>query len=121
MSKYFRISLREKDVYFKIYDIKKYHCYSAHGIDFHDYHIVIDELHEWNRENKFDDTYGGLFLYLDENKKVRILDNIKGNYIDIEENKDINNLFYYFEEKQYCTSLENVAKEILFRVIINDE
>jgi|AACY02.1.fsa_nt_gi hypothetical protein len=41
--KYLKISTIDKDIYFHITDIKKYHQYSAHGIDFHNYHVMMKE------------------------------------------------------------------------------
>jgi hypothetical protein len=119
--KYLKLSLREKDVYFSISDIKKYHAYSAHGIDFCDYHVVINEFHVWDERDKpVDETYGGLFLYIDENKKIRIYDNLKKIYIDVENNEDMNNLTYFYEAKEYCDSIEYVVKEILLQFVIDN-
>ena len=119
--KYFKLSDRENDVYFRVYEIKKYHAYSAHGIDFCDYHVVINEIHIYDERDKpFDETYGGLFLYIDENKKIRIYDNIKKEYIDIEDNNDVNHLTYLYYDKKYCDSIENVAKELLLQYVIDN-
>jgi len=119
--KYLKISLIDKDVYFQIIDIKKYHQYSAHDIDFYDYHVIITELHVYDERNKsFEEKYGGIFLYIDENKKIRLYDNIKKEYIEVENNKDINILEYYYYDKQYCTSIENVVKDILLQFVIDN-
>ena len=115
--KYFKLSLREKDVYFRI-EIQKYNAYSAHGIDFQDYQVIIMDLDIWEPKMDFEDIYGGLFLYLDENKKIRIYDNIKKKFIDIENNKDINHFCYFYCEKKYFLSLENVIKEIIYEQFI---
>ena len=115
--KYFKLSLREKDVYFRI-KIQKYHAYSAHGIDFQDYQVIIMDLDIREPKRDFEDTYGGLFLYLDENKKIRIYDNIKKKFIDIEDNKDINQLCYFYYDKKYFLSLKNVIKEIIYEQFV---
>jgi len=119
--KYLKISLIDKDVYFHIIDIKKYHQYSAHDIDFYDYHVIITELHVYDERTKpFEEKYGGIFLYIDENKKIRLYDNIKKEYVEVENNEDINILEYYYYDKQYCTSIENVVKDILLQFVIDN-
>ena len=62
---------------------------------------------------------GGLFLYIDEKKNIRIYDNIKKEYLDIEENYDVNHTSYFYYGNTYCTSLHNAVKEILLRVIVD--
>jgi len=119
--KYLKIATIDKDIYFHITDIKKYHQYSAHGIDFHNYHVIIAELHIYDERTKpFEEKYGGLFLYIDDNKKIRMYDNIKKEYFDIETNEDINELEYYYYDKKYCDSLENVVKDILLQFVIDN-
>jgi len=119
--KYLKIPLIDKDVYFHIIDIKKYHQYSAHDIDFYDYHVIITELHIYDERNKsFEEKYGGIFLYIDENKKIRLYDNIKKEYVDVENNEDINILEYYYYDKKYCDLLENVVKDILLQFVIDN-
>jgi len=119
--KYLKIATIDKDIYFHIIDIKKYHQHSAHGIDFHNYHVIITELHIYDERTKpFEEKYGGLFLYIDENKQIRIYDNIKKEYFDIETNEDINELEYYYYDKKYCDSLENVVKDILLQFVIDN-
>lgn len=79
-AKYFKLSLREKDIYLKINNIKKYYVYTSHGIDAYDYHVVIDKIHVYDdRDVSFEENYGGLFIYIDEYKKIRIYDNINKN------------------------------------------
>jgi len=121
--KYLKISLIDKDVYFHIIDIKKYHQYTAniYPIDFYDYHVIITELHIYDERNKsFEEKYGGIFLYIDENKKIRLYDNIKKEYVDVENNEDINILEYYYYDKKYCDLLENVVKDILLQFVIDN-
>ena len=67
-----------------------------------------------------DETYGGLFLYIDENKKIRIYDNLKKIYIDVEDNEDKNHLTYFYEAKEYYDSIEYVVKEILLQFVIDN-
>ena len=118
--KYLKIATIDKDIYFYISDIKKYRQYSAHGIDFYNYQVIITEIYIYERTKSFEEEYGGLFLYIDENKQIQIYDNIKKMYINIETNKDINELEYYYYDKKYNDSLENVVKDILLQFVIDN-
>jgi len=116
---YFKLSLREKDIYFSI-DINKYLAYSAHNIDFHDYHIVINEIDIWDKNIDFNDKYGGLFLCFNENKEIIIYDNIKKIYIDIENNNDIKSITYFHYGVEWNDiSLKDAIKEILYKIFVN--
>jgi len=87
--KYLKIATIDKDIYFHITDIKKYHQHSAHGIDFHNYHVIITELHIYDERTKpFEEKYG--------------------------------ELEYYYYDKKYCDSLENVVKDILLQFVIDN-
>lgn len=50
--------------------------YTANGKDFYDY--------QNNNSDLFEEKYRGLFLCVDENKKIHIYNNINKKYIDIE-------------------------------------
>jgi hypothetical protein len=113
--KYFKLSLREKDIYFMIYDIKKHLVYSASGQNFYDYQIVIKDIH-LPPNSTIDSEYGGQFVCIDEHKNLRIFNNITNEYIDIEENFDLNHLSYIYQKQDYWTSLDNVMKEILLGI-----
>jgi hypothetical protein len=63
----------------------------------------------------------GLFLCIDDKKNIRIYDNIKKEYYDIENNEDVNHTSYFYYGNIYCTSLHNAVKEILLRVIVDGE
>jgi len=119
--KYLKIATIDKDIYFRIDDIVKYHQYSAHGINFHYYHVTITEFHIYDERTKpLEEKYGGLFLYIDDNKQIRMYDNIKKEYFDIETNQDVNVLEYYYYDKKSCDSLENVVKDILLQFVIDN-
>jgi hypothetical protein len=94
--KYFKLSLREKDIYFMIYDIKKHLVYSASGQNFYDYQIVIKDIH-LPPNSTIDSEYGGQFVCIDEHKNLRILS-------------------YIYQKQDYWTSLDNVMKEILLGI-----
>ena len=117
--KYLKLSKEDTNIYFIINNIKKYHCYSAQGVELYDYNISINNMKIY--DNKFvEKEYEGLFLYIDENKNIRIYDNIKKEYLDIEENDDVNHTSYFYYGNTYCTSLHNAVKEILLKVIIDE-
>jgi hypothetical protein len=113
--KYFKLSLREKDIYFMIHDIKKHLVYSARGQDFYDYQIVIKDIHI-PTNSSIDLEYGGLFVCIDDHKNFHIFNNITKEYVDIEENFDMNHLSYIYQKHDYWTSLYNVMKEILLEI-----
>ena len=118
--KYLKLSKKNTDIYFSINKIKKYHIYSAHGVELYDYDIIINDVYVY--DNKLvEEEYKGLFLYIDENKNIRIYDNIKKEYYDIEDNDDVNHTSYFYYSNIYCTSLYNAVKEILLRVIIDEK
>jgi hypothetical protein len=116
---YFKLSLREKDIYFMINDIKKNHVYSARGQDFYDYQILINDIH-LTANSTIDSEYGGLFVCIDEHKNLRIFNNITKEYVEIEENYDLNHLSYIYQNQDYWTSMENVMKEILFGIFTSE-
>jgi hypothetical protein len=116
---YFKLSLREKDIYFMIDDIKKNLVYSARGKDFYDYQILINEIH-LSENSSIDSEYSGQFVCIDEHKNLRIFNNIRNEYVDIEENEDLHHLSYIYQKQDYWTSLENVMKEILLRIFKNE-
>jgi hypothetical protein len=116
--KYLKISKGNKHIYFRINNIKKYNCYSVHGVELYDYHIIINDMYIY--DNKLlEKECEGLFLYIDEKKNIRIYDNIKREYYDIEDNDDVNHISYFYYGNTYCTSLQNAVKEILLRVIVD--
>lgn len=115
---YFKLLLQEKTVYFIVNNIKKSHVYTANGKDFYDYQIVIKDVHHNNLE-PFEEKYRGLLLFVDDNKKIGIYDNINKKCIDIEKNDDLHHLSYYYGTNNYWTSLENVIKEILLSIFLS--
>lgn len=117
-TQYFKLSLREKDIYFMIDYIKKNLVYSTRGQDFFDYQIVIKDIH-LPTNSTIDSEYGGQFVCIDERKNLRIFNNITNEYVDIEENFNLNHLSYIYQKQDYWTSLENVMKEILLGIFTN--
>jgi hypothetical protein len=117
--KYLKLSKGDKDIYFRINNIKKYHKYSAHGVELYDYDVIINDIYVYDNKSLVEEKCRGLFLYIDENKNIRIYDNIKKEYLDIEENDDVNHTSYFYYGNTYCTSLHNAVKEILLRVIVD--
>jgi hypothetical protein len=116
--KYLKISKGDKHIYFRINNIKKYNCYSVHDVELYDYHIIINDMYIY--DNKLlEEECEGLFLYIDEKKNIRIYDNIKKEYYDIEDNDDVNHISYFYYGNTYSTSLYNAVKEILLRVIVD--
>ncbi len=117
--KYLKLSKGDKDIYFRINDIKKYYKYSTYGVKLYDYDIIINDMYVYDN-NLLDSEKGdGLFLSIDEKKNIRIYDNIKKEYYDIEDNDDVNHTSYFYYGNTYCTSLHNAVKEILLRVIVD--
>lgn len=116
---YFKLSLREKDIYFMIHDIKKHIVYSARGQDFYDYQIIINDIH-LPANSKIDSENNGIFVCIDEHKNLRLFNNITKTYVDIEQNEDLNHLSYIYQKQDYWTSLENVMKEILLGILKNE-
>ena len=114
---YLKLSKGDKDVYFRINDIKKYNIYSSHGVELYDYDIIINDMYVYDNNLLLDNE--GLFLSIDEKKNIRIYDNIKKEYYDIEDNDDVNHISYFYYGNTYCTSLHNAVKEILLKVITN--
>lgn len=116
---YFKLSLREKDIYFMIHDIKKNIVYSARGQDFYDYQIIINDIH-LSENSSIDSEYSGQYVCIDEHKNLRIFNNITKEYVNIEQNFDLNHLSYNYQNQDYWTSLENVMKEILLGIFKNN-
>jgi hypothetical protein len=115
---YFKLSLREKDIYFMIDDIKKNLVYSTRGQDFFDYQIVIKDIH-LPTNSKIDSEYSGQFVCIDEKRNLRIFNYITKEFSNIEENFNLNHLSYIYQNQDYWTSLENVMKEILLWIFKN--
>jgi hypothetical protein len=114
--KYLKIPFVDRTIYFKV-DIDSYHAYSAHGIDWKDYHVKINDMNIYEKEVNFDDTYGGLFLIIDD-KEIKIYDTIQNKTIEIEKNNDVRGITYYYDNNEYTgVSLDFVIKEILFNQI----
>jgi len=117
---YLKLSKGDKDIYFRINNIKKYYSYSSHGVKLYDYDIIINDMYVYDNNLLLDsDVDGGLFLSIDDKKNIRIYDNIKKEYYDIENNVDVNHISYFYYGNSYCTSLHNAKKEILLKVITN--
>jgi hypothetical protein len=117
--KYFTLPLVDKTVYFRI-EIKKYHKYSAHDIDYQDYFVIINDIDIWDKDVNFEDKYGGLFLVITKNKELKIFDNITKKIIEIENNNDIREIFYFYIDNEYSgVSLDYVVKEIIYENIVN--
>jgi len=117
--KYLKLTKGDKDIYFRINNIKKYYSYSAHGVKLYDYDIIINDMYVYDNNLLLDSEHEGLFLSIDDKKNIRIFDNIKKEYYDIEENNDINHISYFYYGNTYCSSLHNAVKEILLKVITN--
>ena len=114
--KYFKLPLVDRTIYFKVY-IDSYHAYSAHGIDWKNYHVIINDKNIYEKEEKFDDTYGGLFLIIFD-KEIKIYDNISKKIIEVDKNDDVLEIIYFYDNNEYAgVSLEYIAKEILFKNI----
>lgn len=115
---YIRIYDLDKIIYF-IVTIDKEFVYSAHGINYHDYIIKINELYIYDKEIDFDDIYGGLFLWKTEDKKIKIYDNIKQKFIEIDNLDDVNLINFEYNKNIYGgVDLEYVIKEILYHILI---
>ena len=117
-SNYFKLSLREKDVYFIVNDIKKNYVYTSHGLNLYDYQIVIKDIHQNKSTEPFEEKYSGLLLCIDDNKNICIYDNIKKKYIDVEKNEDLHHVSYYYGQNIHYFSLENLVKEILLNIFL---
>jgi hypothetical protein len=115
---YLKLSKGTKDIYFRINNIKKYYRYSSNGVELYDYNIIINDIIIYDNKS-VEEECRGLFLCIDENKNIRIYDNIKKEYYDIENNEDVNHISYFYYGNIYCTSLYNAVKEILLRVIVD--
>ena len=115
--KYLKLSKGDKDIYFRINNIKKYYIYSSHGVELYDYDIIINDVYVY--DNKSIEKSEGLFLSIDDKKNIRIYNNIKKEYYDIEDNDDVNHTSYFYYGNTYCTSLHNAVKEILLRVVVD--
>ncbi len=114
--KYFKLPLVNKTIYFRV-NIDSYHAYSAYGMDLKDYHVKISDLYIFEKEVNFDDTYGGLFLIIND-KGIKIYDNIKKKIIEVNKNDDVRETIYFYDDNEYINvSLEYIAKEILFNQI----
>jgi hypothetical protein len=119
-SNYFKLSLREKDIYFIVSDIKKYHICTSHGLDLHDYKITIKDVHQNKTSEPFDEKYNGLLLCVDDKKNICIYDNVKKKYIDIEKTEDLHHVSYYYGPNIHYFSLENLIKEILLNISLSE-
>jgi hypothetical protein len=117
---YFKLSLREKDVYFIVSDIKKNYVYTSHGFDLHDYKIIIKDIHQNKTSEPFDEKYSGLLLCVDDKKNICIYDNVKKKYIDIEKTEDLHHVSYYYGPNIHYFSLENLVKEILLNISLSE-
>jgi len=117
---YFKLVLCDKTVYFIVSNIKKYHVYSLHGKDFYDYQIIIKDIYQKNNSEPFEEKYSGLLLCVDNKKNIRIYDNIKKKYIDIEKNDDLHHVSYYYGANMNYFSLENTIKEILLSIFLSE-
>ena len=117
---YLKINIEDKRIYFVV-TIDKKLAYFAHDIDFQNYTIKMSEVSVYDKDVIFDDTYGGLFLCIDDDKNVKIYDNIKKIYVNVESEEDISSITYEYEgvyETYYHSSLDNIVKEMLYRIII---
>ncbi len=117
---YLKINIEDKRIYF-IVTIDKKLAYSAHDIDFQDYTIKISEVFVYDKDVILDDIYGGLFLCIDDDRKVQIYDNIKKIYVNVEKEEYISSITYEYEgiyETYRDNSLDNIVKEMLYQIII---
>ncbi len=115
-----KINIEDKRIYF-IVTIDKKLAYSAHDIDFQDYTIKISEVFVYDKDVILDDMYGGLFLCIDDDRKVQIYDNIKKIYVNVEKEEYISSITYEYEgvyETYRHSSLDNIVKEMLYQIII---
>lgn len=107
--KYFTLPLFDKTVYFKI-NIDKRQVDQNYN-----YFIKINELFIYQCD-LFDEYYGGLFICIDENNKLKICDNIEKKDIVIDKSDDIT---YVYNSKKYGNNLDNTIKEILYQIFVN--
>lgn len=117
---YLKINIEDTRIYF-IVTINKKLAYSAHDIDFQDYTIKMSKLFILDKDDIFDDRYGGLFLCIDDDRKVQIYDNIKKIYINVEKEKDVSSIIYEYEgvyQTYRYSSLDDIVKEMLYQIII---
>jgi hypothetical protein len=122
--------------YLKIYQINKITYisvtiekdikYRGPEIEFIDYNLIFqnltlhEELHYslYDIEMSFDDTYAGIFLWIDNDKKIKLYNNLKKEFIDITK-FDANKIFCIYNNVKYEESnLEHIIKEILYDLFI---
>lgn len=117
---YFTIYQSASQVTFFHIDIKKDFRYSAHGIEYHDYSFYIGEINMPDEEqNNFDNEYGGYFLWLNEEREIKIYDNINKTFFDIDNIPDLNHLHFIYNHKTYGgISLVDLVKELLFDIFV---
>jgi hypothetical protein len=133
MVEYLKIYLDDKTVYFMAEIIKSDKpVYQAFGFYTYDYYIDIKAIYFINDDIAFEDNYGGIFLCIDndnhndnhndidnENKKIRLYDNIDKSYIDVKDRDDCSILRYKYNNHS-DHSLDYIVKEIFYDIIINN-
>lgn len=102
-------------------NILKEFKYFSRGIEYCDYNIKIEciDTYEYYEDTDFEEKYGGIFICFDDLNNIKLYDNVKQEFIDLENYEDCKNIFYmYNNESKYYSSIHNVLKEILYDIFI---
>ena len=67
----------------------------------------INDIYVFSQKN-FNDEYGGIFLWVDSEKNIKMYDNIKKEFIN-----DTHILYYVYNDI-YQLNIKSIVKEILF-------
>ena len=111
--KYLKLSKGDKDIYFRINNIKKYHKYSAHGVELYDYYVIINDMYVYDNKsieermvNAKNEAYKFWNSIADAGLKKHIKDN-KNGY-----EKAINLIFSGYEtSKSFAEIFEATSSE----------
>jgi len=119
---YFTINKNDEMMIYFSCKINKTYKYSAHGNEYYNYNIIINELDVDNKID-FDETFGGIFIWKTEDNQLKLYDNLKKSFINFDElSSGDNSLSFEYYSKQYGdVDLEFVVKEILFNIFVKNE
>ena len=121
MGDYLTIEKPDKAIYFKI-NINSNLKYIAHGNEYFNYYVNISEFDVYDCITDFDDNYGGIYLWITEEKEIKLFDNIKKEFVNFDKMcSEENTVTFIYYSNEYSCDLEYIVKEILFNIFVKDK
>ena len=105
-------------IYFTTSIRREFNSYS-NNTAYYDYYVTLKDkiLYTHYNDEDFEEEFGGIFLYLDNDNSIRMYDTVKKEEINIENQEDSMAIYYIYNNISYLT-IQNLLKDYLYNTFI---